>query len=85
MWWKDQELPEDDKHIRHLPAREMLRRVLPLFRPHLGALGAGLALLVVSVAAELAGPLVLRHLIDVDIAGGLRDGVVRETVGTQLE
>jgi len=80
MWWKDQELPEDDKHIRHLPAREMLRRVLPLFRPHLGALGTGLALLVVSVAAELAGPLVLRHLIDVDIGGGLRDGVVRSAI-----
>ena len=80
MWWRDQELPEDDKHVRHLPAREMLRRVLPLFRPHVGALGTGLILLVVSVAAELAGPMVLRHLIDVDIGGGLRDGILRSAV-----
>ncbi len=71
------ELPEDGAYVRHLPAREVLRRVLPLFRPHLGALGTGLTLLTISVAAELAGPLVLRQLIDVDIAGGMRDGIVR--------
>ena len=66
--------------MRHLPAREMLRRVLPLLRPHGGALAAGLALLLLAVAAELAGPLVLRHLIDVDIADGSRDGIVRSAV-----
>jgi ABC-type multidrug transport system fused ATPase/permease subunit len=69
--------PSDDQHIRHLPLTEMLRRVLPLFRPHLTSLGTGLALLLVSVAAELTGPLVLRHLIDVDIAGVSRDGILR--------
>ncbi len=80
MWWRDHELPEDDKHVRHLPAPEMLRRVLPLFRPHVGALAAGLALLVVSVGAELAGPLVLRRLIDDDIAAGSRNGILRDAL-----
>jgi ATP-binding cassette subfamily B protein len=80
MWWRDQELPEDDKHVRHLPAREMLGRVLPLFRPHVGALLIGVALLVVAVVAELAGPMVLRHLIDVDIADGSRDGIIRSAL-----
>ena len=55
----------------------MVRRVLPFFRPHVATLVAGLALLVVSVAAELSGPLVLRHLIDTDIAGGSHDGILR--------
>ncbi len=76
MWWQDRELPEDEQHVRHLPAREMLARVRPLFRPHLSKLAAGVALLLLSVAAELAGPLVLRHLIDHDIGGGNRDGVL---------
>ena len=55
----------------------MVRRVLPFFRPHVATLAAGLALLVVSVAAELSGPLVLRHLIDTDIASRSRDAVLR--------
>ena len=72
-----EDLPEGDQHVRHLPATEMVRRVLPFFRPHLSTLAAGLALLVVSVAAELSGPLVLRHLIDTDIASRSRDAVLR--------
>jgi ATP-binding cassette subfamily B protein len=71
------DLPEDTHHVRHLPAGEMVRRVLPLLRPHLGALACGLALLFVSVATELAAPVVLRHLIDVDIANNSRGGILR--------
>jgi hypothetical protein len=41
------DLPGDDQHVRHLPAREMVRRVLPLVQPHVRALGSGLALLLV--------------------------------------
>ena len=66
--------------MRHLPARELLSRVLPMFRPHVRALGAGVALLLVAVAAELAGPLVLRALIDDDIAAGDRGGIVRSAL-----
>mgnify|MGYP001433751019 CR=1 FL=1 len=80
MWWKDAEQPEDERHVRHLPARELLRRVAPRFRLHVGALVAGVLLLGVSVAAELAGPLVLRHLIDVEIASGSRSGILRDAL-----
>jgi ATP-binding cassette subfamily B protein len=80
MWWRDQELPEDDKHVRHLPAREMLRRVLPMFRPHVRSLAVGVLLLFLAVGAELAGPLVLRHLIDVDIGDGDRGGILRSAL-----
>lgn len=80
MWWHDHETPEDARHVRHLPAREMIGRVVPLFRPHWRALGTGMLLLVVSVAAELAGPLVLRRLIDHDIATGSRSGIVESAL-----
>jgi ATP-binding cassette subfamily B multidrug efflux pump len=70
------ELTDDEQQPRHLSTMEMVRRVLPLFRPHLGAMGFGLSLLAVSVVAELAGPLVLRHLIDVEIPRDSQDGVI---------
>ncbi len=76
MWWDDSELPEDERYIRHLPFREMMRRVVPLFRPQLRPLLAGTALLLISVGAELAGPIVLRRLIDHDIASGSRAGIL---------
>lgn len=76
MWWDDSELPEDERYIRHLPFREMLRRVVPLLRPQLRSLLAGTALLVVSAGAELAGPIILRRLIDHDIATGSRAGIL---------
>lgn len=72
-----EEAPGEDQSVRHLPAGELLRRLFPLVRPHLRTLATGLALLLVSVSAELAGPLVLRHLIDVEIAGLARTGILR--------
>jgi ATP-binding cassette subfamily B protein len=75
-WWFDDERPEDEQHVRHLPAREMVRRVLPLFRPHVRQLLVGLGLLLVSVAAQLAGPIILLRLIDVHVAAGDRGGIV---------
>lgn len=78
MWWDDEELPDDERYVRHLPFREMLRRVVPLFRPHLRMLSIGMVLLLVSVSAELAGPIILRRIIDVDIAAGSRSGIIRD-------
>jgi ATP-binding cassette, subfamily B, multidrug efflux pump len=76
MWWDDTELPEDERYVRHLPFSEMLRRVVPLFRPQLRALVLGTILLLISVGAELAGPIVLRRLIDHEIAAGSRSGIL---------
>jgi ABC-type multidrug transport system fused ATPase/permease subunit len=70
----------DDPHVRHLPAKELVRRVVPLLVPHRRALATGLGLLAVSVVAELSGPLVLRRLIDVEIAAGSRSGVLRSAL-----
>ncbi|MFC1707614.1 ABC transporter transmembrane domain-containing protein, partial [Planctomycetota bacterium] len=54
----------------------MLSRLLPLFRPHLAIVVGALVLLLTATVADVAGPLVLRHLIDVDIASGSRAGIV---------
>ncbi|MHC4224826.1 MAG: ABC transporter ATP-binding protein, partial [Planctomycetota bacterium] len=80
MWWADAELPGEEQYVRHLPFGEVLRRVGPLFRPHMRLLLAGIALMLVSVAADLAGPLVLRALIDDHIAGGSRSGILQSAL-----
>lgn len=54
----------------------MARRVMPLVRPHRRLLAAGFTFLIVSVLAELAGPIVLRRLIDRDIAAGSREAIL---------
>jgi len=75
-FWLHDDLPEDERHVRHLPFGEMVRRVLPFFRPHRRKLAAGVALLLVSVATQLSGPLVLRRLIDVAVPESSRGGIV---------
>jgi ATP-binding cassette subfamily B protein len=79
-WWHDHERPEDVGHERQLSFGTMVRRLLPLLRPHRRALLTGLALVLVSVAAQLAGPLVLWRLIDADVATGDRGGIVRSAL-----
>ncbi|MBN1944082.1 MAG: ABC transporter ATP-binding protein [Bradymonadales bacterium] len=59
---------EEERRINRLGPLEMIRRMGPLFRPHWRAFALGGVLLVVVVVSELAGPLVLRHIIDVEIA-----------------
>ena len=75
-WWFSDDLLENEPQARRLPFGQMVRRVAPLFRPHVRSLLVGVLLLLVSVGAQLAGPLVLWRLIDVDVAQGSRSGVV---------
>jgi len=85
MWYWDEEiLDTEEGEIRRLSVARMLGRMLPLLRPHLGALACGILLLLVTVAAEIGGPLVLRYLIDHDITGGDRAGIVRSAVAYAL-
>ncbi|MEZ4650438.1 MAG: ABC transporter ATP-binding protein [Candidatus Eisenbacteria bacterium] len=63
MWWDD-DGPLEEGYIRRLGFREMLSRLAGRLRPERARLGLGVALLLSSVAAELIGPLILRHLID---------------------
>lgn len=77
MWFWDEEQPDDEKHIRHMSMRDMARRAVPLVRPNLGLFILGAVFLLISVGAELAGPIVLRRLIDHDIAAHDRAGILR--------
>ena len=63
MWWDD-DGPLEEGYIRRLGFREMLSRLAERLRPERARLALGVVLLLTSVAAELVGPLVLRHLID---------------------
>lgn len=75
-WWFSDEPLDDEPPARRLSSGQMARRVLPLFRPHARSVVVGVLLLLVSVAMQLAGPLVLWQLIDVYVAEGTRAGVI---------
>ncbi|MFO7949754.1 MAG: ABC transporter ATP-binding protein [Candidatus Fermentibacteraceae bacterium] len=67
MWG---ELEEEGRETRRTSSLRLMARLWPYVRPRLGTfLGAG-ALLLLSVAGELAAPLVLRRVIDVSIPSG---------------
>jgi ATP-binding cassette subfamily B protein len=72
----DDLLEDDEEQVRHLPLRQMLTRILPLFRPHKRTLIGASVLMLVAVAAELGGPLIIRHVLDVDIPGSNQRGVL---------
>jgi len=74
--WYDEGYHEDEQHVRHLPLRVMIRRMAPLFRPHVPALLGAAALMLVAVGAELGGPLIIRHVLDSDIPAGDQGGVL---------
>jgi len=64
MWW---ELHESEEGIRRQRVGELLRSVLPLFWPYRFYMLTAMGLLVFITASQLAGPLVLQHIIDVNI------------------
>jgi len=77
MFWDEDDIHEDEEpKIRHLSLRQMLRRILPLFRPHRGTLAVATLMLFAVVAAELSGPLLLRHVLDHDIPDGNSQGIL---------
>jgi ATP-binding cassette subfamily B multidrug efflux pump len=76
MWWHDEETEEDEQHVRRIPLRLMLRRIFPLFRPHMRTLVVAFLLLLITVAADLGGPLIIRYVLDHDIPDGNRGGVL---------
>lgn len=78
MWW-DRDSSDLDEAGR-LPTWEMFRRLHPYVRPHLAAFLTAFALGLVAVALHLGQPLVLRHIIDVDVPGGDRGGLFRSAL-----
>jgi len=64
MWWQ---IEETEEGVRRQSVWELLRKVLPLFRPHRKYLLAAFGLLILITASQLIGPLVLQYIIDKSI------------------
>ena len=58
---------EAEEGVRRQSLRELVPKIIPLFKPHVRYLYASLAYLVVITASQLVGPLVLQHIIDKNI------------------
>ncbi|MCK5115986.1 MAG: hypothetical protein KAR44_05260, partial [Candidatus Aegiribacteria sp.] len=57
----------DDSSIRKTSTFGVLRKIYPFLRPHRKSFAIATVLLFLSVAGELAGPLILRMVIDTAI------------------
>lgn len=84
MWWH---FEESEEGVRRQTLRELLPKLLPLFRPHRRLLFTALALLILVTASQLVGPLVLQYIIDkaipsADIAGLLQAAALYLAIAT---
>ncbi|MBD3337440.1 MAG: ATP-binding cassette domain-containing protein [Candidatus Eisenbacteria bacterium] len=82
MFWDDEDdiRLDDEERKQHLSFRGMMRRIFPLFRPHRATLILAMSMMFVVVAAELGGPLLVRHVLDHDIPEGDATGIVVRAV-----
>jgi ATP-binding cassette subfamily B protein len=72
--WDDD--TDDEPVVRNLTIGPMLRRIVPLFRPHRWTLVLATVMMFIVVASELAGPLLVRHVLDHDIPEGNGHGIL---------
>jgi ATP-binding cassette subfamily B protein len=72
MSWWDPNLDEDatEARERRFSGRQVLAHLLPYFRTQLGVLRRAAGLLVLMTAADLAGPQILRRVLNGALAGG---------------
>jgi len=79
-WWDDFDHPDEEGYVRHQNIRALTRKLLPLLNMKKTVLvGAGVIILL-GLAAEIAAPLILRHILDVDVPANDPDGVIRSSV-----
>ncbi|MCX6647650.1 MAG: ABC transporter ATP-binding protein [bacterium] len=81
MWWH---IEETEEGVRRQTVRELLPKVVLLFRKHMKFLTMGLILLIPITAAELSGPIVLQLIIDKRIPEALQTGDTSGIVRTAL-
>lgn len=82
MKWDED--PRDEGYVPRLSARALAGRIFARLRSERPALLGGIGLLLVSVAAELAAPLIIRRLIDHDIPEAVRTGGFGGIAGSAL-
>jgi len=66
----------EDKNLR-IGSLKLLSRFIPYMRPHWRAFGVAVVLLLMAITGELAGPLILRAVIDDAIPSGSSSEIVR--------
>jgi ATP-binding cassette subfamily B multidrug efflux pump len=69
-WWDDDDHPEDEGYVRHQRVSALARKLLPLLATRKLVFAGAMVIILLGLAAELAAPLVIRHILDVDIPGG---------------
>jgi ABC-type multidrug transport system fused ATPase/permease subunit len=74
MW--DDQGPTEEGHIRRLSLLDMVRRIRPRLGPHRRTFLLAIVLMLLSVATDLSGPLILRRLIDGVIPAAMKDGQI---------
>ncbi len=74
MW--DDDGSTEEGHLQRLSLPEMVRKIAPRLRPYRRAFAVAIGLMLLSVAGDLAGPLVLQRLIDRVIPAAMSDGQV---------
>jgi ATP-binding cassette subfamily B protein len=79
-WWDDDDHPDDEGYVRHQNVGTLARKLLPLLATRKLVLGGAVAIIITGLAAELAAPLVLRHILDVDVPQGVSSAVVRSAL-----
>jgi len=67
---------EEESGVKHLSVKQMVRRIIPFFAPHKTTLILATLMLFVVTAAELGGPMLVRHVLDHDIPGGDTRGIL---------
>ncbi len=79
MWWHDDDANAVEEQER-LPTLDMFRRIHPYVRPHRLSFMAAFVLGLAGVALHLGQPLVLRHIIDVDVPAADLGGLFRSAL-----
>jgi len=64
MHYDDDFMDDDDHPQRRYPLRVLWRGLKPIAGPHAGAFALAAGLLLIGIAGELCGPLILRQMID---------------------
>ncbi len=79
-WWDDEEHPEDEGYVRHQKISALARKLLPLLATRKAVFAGAMVIILVGLAAELAAPLVIRHILDVDVPSGDATAVTRSAL-----
>jgi ATP-binding cassette subfamily B multidrug efflux pump len=79
-WWDDDDHPEDEGYVRHQKISALARKLLPLLATRKLVFAAAMVIILVGLAAELAAPLVIRRILDVDVPSGDTNAVARSAL-----